>query len=244
MASAISGVRQWRRIGLELGDHVGHARGHRPPVLNAKAHVGEHPLDGLDDLGAARFLVDTLEMDVDDAFAQRAGGGLYPLEGGEAAGFVAHDGEDGMHDEADFDPAFGEFGQHRIHQERHVVVDDLEHGIVARPLVTVCIGSVETDLRHARLAHGQQRPCIRGELGELARVVTHEVFGDGVGEQRGDEILRHLAVVAAQDVAGRGDQRRFGALFIGAGKVGGCHGVVPRRARPRSRLAFLKPPGA
>src|SRR5262249_12563536 len=105
---------------------------------------------------------------------------------------------------------------------------------VAQALVTGWIGGVETDLRHTRLAHGEQRPCIRGEFGELARVVTHEVFRNRVSEQRGDEILRHLAIVAAQDVAGRGDQRRFGALFIGAGKVGGCHDIVPWRA-PRGQ---------
>jgi hypothetical protein len=223
--------RQWRRIGLELGDHVRHARGHRPPVLNAEADIGKRPLDRLDDLGAARFLLDTLDMDVDDAFAQRAGGGLRALEGGETAGRVAHDAQHGMHDETDFDPALGELGQDRIHQERHVVVDDLEHQIVAQPLVACGVESLETDLRNARFAHGEQRPCIRGKLGELARVVAHEVFGDRVGEQRGDEILGNLAIVAAQDVAGGRDQRRFGALFIGAGKVGGCHGVLPRRAR-------------
>jgi hypothetical protein len=222
------GRRQWRRIGLEPGDHVRHARGHRPPVLNAEAHVDEHALDRLDDLGAARFLLDTLDMDVDDAFAQRPGNGLRALEGGEMPRRVARDAQHGMHDETHFDPALGEHRQHRIHQERHVVVDDLEHRIVARPLVTGRVESFETDLRHARLAYREQRPRIRGELGELARVVAHEVFGDRVGEQRGDEILGNLAIFAAQDVAGGRDQRRFGALFVGAGRVGCCHSIQVR----------------
>ena len=222
---------QRRRIGLEPGDHVRHARHHRPPVVNADAHVGEHPLDGLDDLGAARFFLDALDMHVDDAFAQRAGSRLGALEGGQPAGIVAHHGEHGMHDETHVEPALGELGQHRIHQERHVVVDDFEHRIRAQPLVTGQVGRVEPDLRHAGLAHREQRPGVRGELGKLARVVPQEVFGDRVGEQRGDEILRHLAIVAAQDFAGRGDQRRFGAFLIAPGKIGGCHGVVPRRAR-------------
>ena len=52
------GDRQRRRIGLELGDHVGDARRHRAPVLDAGAHIGEHPLDRRDDLGASRLLVD------------------------------------------------------------------------------------------------------------------------------------------------------------------------------------------
>jgi len=79
------------------------------------------------------------------------------------------------------------------------------------------------------------------ELGELARVVTHEVFGHRVSKQRGDEILRDLAIVAAQDFAGGGDQRGFGSLFIGAGKIGGCHGIVPRHARPADKGRSLIP---
>jgi hypothetical protein len=36
-------------------------------------------------------------------------------------------------------------------------------------------------------------------------------------------------MAGAQDFGRRGDQRRFGTLFIGAGKVGGYHVVFPRR---------------
>jgi len=93
---------------------------------------------------------------------QPAVGGLRALEGGETAGVVAHDREHGMHDEADLDTAVGELGQNRIHQEWHVVIDDLEHRLAAQPLVTGHTGGIEADLRHARLAHGKQRPGIRG----------------------------------------------------------------------------------
>src|ERR1700736_4057244 len=109
-ASAISAAGNGGGLALEPGDHVRHARGHRPPVLNAEAHVDEHALDRLDDLGAPRFLVDTLDMDVDDAFAQRPGSGLRALEGGETPRRVARDAQHGMHDETDFDAALGEHG--------------------------------------------------------------------------------------------------------------------------------------
>ena len=39
-----------------------------------------------------------------------------------------------MHDEADIDAAVGELRQDRVDQERHVVIDDLEHRFVATPL--------------------------------------------------------------------------------------------------------------
>jgi len=40
-----------------------------------------------------------------------------------------------------------------------------------------------------------------------------------VSKNPGDEIRRDLTMAAAQDFTRRGNQRRFGTLFIGAGKV-------------------------
>ena len=57
--------------------------------------------------------------------------GRAPLKAGQTAGGVALDREDRMHDEANVEAALGELGQHRIDQERHVVVDDLEHRVGA-----------------------------------------------------------------------------------------------------------------
>ena len=87
-----------------------------------------------------RLVVDALDMNVDEALAQRPGRrGPEPLEGGQTAGVVTLDGKDGMHDEADVDAEVGELGEDRIDQKRHVVIDDLEHRIGcrrARPPVT------------------------------------------------------------------------------------------------------------
>ncbi len=62
-----------------------------------------------------------------------------------------------------------------------------------------------------------------------------------MGEERDDEIFRHVAIAASQDLAGCGNERRFGAFFIRAGKVSGCHRVVPRRA-PRVTLSWHQVP--
>ena len=137
-------IRRHRRpVGFELGDHVLDTFQHRPPVGDTEADVGEHPLDGRHDVSAAGLVVDRLEMDVDHAFAQRSGSRLGILEGDEAAGIVAHDGQNGMYDEAHIDAAVGELRQHRVEQERHVVIDDLQHrssraapGLAAGPTVS------------------------------------------------------------------------------------------------------------
>src|SRR3977135_1226944 len=72
-------------------------------------------------------------------------------------------------------------------------------------------------------APGGAAPGIGADLRQLARAIAHEVFRHRVGKQPGDEILRDPAVLAAQDFRGCGDERLLGALFIGAGKSGGCH---------------------
>ena len=179
--------RQRRRIGLELGDQLGDPRRHRTPVLHGDAHVGEHVRDGAHDLGAARLLVDALDVDLDEALAQRsAGGGARALEAGQTAGAVALDGEHRMHDQADLHAMLGELGEHRIDQERHVVVDDLEDRGGLEPLVDGGDGGrVEAHLGDAGLAVREKRPGSGRELGELARVVAHEVLGHRAREQRG-----------------------------------------------------------
>ncbi len=71
--------------------------------------------DRVHDLGAARLVVDALDVDMDEAFAQRAAGaGPAALEADETAGAVALDGEHRMHDQADVDAALGQLGQHRV----------------------------------------------------------------------------------------------------------------------------------
>ena len=71
--------RHRRRVGFELDDHILDALHHRPPVGNAEADVGKHPLDGRDDVGAARLIIDRFEMDVDDALARASRERLWPL---------------------------------------------------------------------------------------------------------------------------------------------------------------------
>ncbi len=119
--------RQRRRIVLDLGDDLADARHHRPPVLHAEAHVGEHAADRLDDLVLPRLVLDALDVDVDEALAPRgADRRAVAAEADQRAGLVALDREDRMQHEPHIDALLGELGHHRVEQERHVVVDHLD----------------------------------------------------------------------------------------------------------------------
>ena len=118
--------RQRRRIGFQLGDDGVDALEHRPPVLHRKPHLAEHRLQRMHDGFAQRVIFDRIDMDVDETLA-RAVSGVSRAESGELAGRVALDAEDRMRDQPHGEMALGQFAHHRIEQERHVVVDDLDH---------------------------------------------------------------------------------------------------------------------
>ena len=78
----------------------------------------------LHDLGAHGFVGDRLEVEMDEALA-RIAGGVRRAERHELAA-VALDAEHRMRHQPHVEPALGEFAHHRVDQERHVVVDDLD----------------------------------------------------------------------------------------------------------------------
>ena len=90
---------------------------------------------------------------------------------------------------------------------------------------------VEADLGSSRLAHREQRPGVRGKLGELARVVAHEVFGRRIDKQGGQEIGGGVAMRTAQNLGSGRDQRRARALLIALGTIDNGHYRRPRRTR-------------
>ena len=159
------------------------------------------------------------------------GAALASLRAVRRPGRVARDGQNGMHDEANVDAAFGQLRQHRVDQERHVVVDDLEHRLRC---------AAAPGLRAAPPYRGgcSARPACARRAGTRRR---RQVRRAGAGRSAEDlpgpreQKSRRRNPPESRDgrragFARRGDQRRFGTLFIGAGKVGGYHVVFPRRA--------------
>ena len=68
-----------RRIAFQVGDDVGDPMQHRPPVLHGQAHLAEHLLDRLHDLGTFGLIANRRDMDLHDAFTQRAFARRTPL---------------------------------------------------------------------------------------------------------------------------------------------------------------------
>ena len=117
--------RQRRRIGLEIGDDAIGALEHGAPVLHRQPHFAEHTCERAHDIGARGLVGDRLEMDMDEALARVAGGVGSAQR--QKLGAVALHAEHRMRHQLHGEAAFGEFAHHRIDQERHVVVDDLDH---------------------------------------------------------------------------------------------------------------------
>ena len=225
--------RQRRRIVLDLDDQLADARQHRPPVGDAQPHVAEHRVDRLDDLLLARLVLDALDMDVDEAFAPRgADRRSVAAEADQRAGVVALDGEDRMQHQAHVEPLLGQLGHHRVEQERHVAVEHLDDRDRLDALGAHRAGPrLEAHLRRRRLALLQEQPGGFGEVGELARLVAHEILRRRAGEHHRREAVRNAAAQAFQDRAGLLDQPAGGALLVAAELRLDVHALLPRPVR-------------
>jgi hypothetical protein len=128
----------------------------------------------------------------------------------ELAGLAARDRKDRVGDQARDQTALGQFSHHRVDQERHIVVDDLDHRDRLHLLAIRRIRRLEADFR--RPACGlRKRPLRRAP--QLGGVVTDKVLGRGTPEQQRNEIVRHVAFAAAQELCGRVDAGARGAVL-------------------------------
>ena len=155
------------------------------------------------------------DMDVDEAFARLVlvVAALRSAAPSSLPALSRVDRQDRMHDQARRQAALGQFGHHRIDQERHVVVDDLDHRDRLEMLAVRRRRLLEADFRRAGLAGGEERPGLAGERREFGGVVADQVLRRGAAEQQRDKIVRHVALVAAQELCGRIDAGARGALL-------------------------------
>ena len=104
-------------------------------------------------------------MNVQQALAPRAG------KFGKVSARIALHRQDRMRHQRRLDPLLGDFGKGAVEQERHVVVDHLEHGDVARRAGAGddVVDRPDTDmarrarLRQVRIGAGRQMLQILGE---------------------------------------------------------------------------------
>ena len=116
----------------------------------------------------------------------------------QPAGRVALDRQHRMDDEMDAQTVPRQLDREAVDQERHVVIDDLDHGVGRLPAVLLELGVVDTDLRLARrafLAEAQLRQC---RTVEIERVTFGQIFGRDIAEVGPYEPLGDPGLVAGQ----------------------------------------------
>jgi hypothetical protein len=146
------GGRQPAARRLEAADHLLQARAHRLPVLDRGAHVGEHFGDPRLELRELRGVALAVDLDVHEGLEPplRRVGGL--VERHQFAALVAHDTQHRVNHEVQREALPVHFHRHRIDEERHIVVHDLDHRVRALPAVLLARRVVGA---HFRLARGK-----------------------------------------------------------------------------------------
>jgi hypothetical protein len=210
---AALGVRQAGRIGAELGDRRLDPLQHGAPVLHGGADVGQHGFECMHDCGAARF-VDRIDQRHDDAFAQAVACRSDP-EMRQLTGAVALDGQHGMDGKLHLEPLLGEFRQHRVEQERHVVVDQRD----GRDGAALAGGGMDArrstmHLRRSRRAVGQEIPGLDRNAGQQFARQWREVLGCAALPQFDDEIRWDVGARCADKRDRRPDQPVPDALVL------------------------------
>ena len=194
-------VRDRQLAGGQFRSHLHHLLAHLRPVAHRQAHVVQHRrhrvLDVLERI--ARLAVD---LHVDQRF------GLALAHRLQLAAAAAADRHHRVAEHVHADAQVGQCHGHRIDQERHVVIDHLQHGVAGLPAVALHRGVEQPHVGRARLAPareveeivGKRSPRIRGVQGQL-------VFGQAVVEGLGEQACILLPVLAGQGTDGAQDRR-------------------------------------
>ena len=142
-----------RRAGarrLHAREHVEHARLHRLPVLDRGAHIGQHLGDARFELGQLRRIGLAVDLQMHERFQPAFWRSIGSGYGDDLALAVALDAQHRVHQEVQRQPLAVHLHRHRVDQEGHVVVDDLDHGMRARPAVLLAHRVVHADPYLAR----------------------------------------------------------------------------------------------
>ena len=138
---------------------------------------------------------------------------------------VAPDADDRVDDQVDAAPEPVQLRAHRVDEERHVVVDDLDDGVRRRPAVLLELGCVDANPRLAALAAGAEVQMRQRGAVEVADAALQQVvgrYGAVVDADEGFEPRRLLlGELAAGVLDGLLDQTGLGLVRLRA------HGLSP-----------------
>ncbi|CAM5688711.1 hypothetical protein SMICM304S_03232 [Streptomyces microflavus] len=176
-----------RLAGQVFGDPEGGVA-HLPPVLDGLPYVGQDAQQVGGDLLEVRAVGLAVDLDVDPGLDEGVvrqlglptalrGAGAAGEHLDELAGDIAADGDLRVDHDMDAAPLPGQLVGDGVHEERHVVGDDLDDGVAAGPAVRLDGRGVHADVGGAlRTVLGQ--PVVRGGGAvDIDRVPAAEVLG-------------------------------------------------------------------
>jgi hypothetical protein len=183
---------------------------------------------------------------MDEALALAGGRHMRRVVGGQLVLRIALDGHHRMGDETDSDTLAAQLGQHRIDQERHIVIDDFEqrHRAEAfgRQLAACYRRVLQPDLRRARLADLEEIPGMARERRDLVRRIGRDILEDDIAEQRrgefgGDAGRAAILCAVLGQLRRRGAQQLLAGVFLGGGGEVIGHEGAPKEIRIKNGLS-------
>ncbi len=185
-------LRDRRGIGLDLFDDPHQPRPHLLVVGAGAPNVGQHACDVRGQRVEALRLHDAIDLGVNEGLAVSIGC-TVGRDARQRPVLVALHREDRMDDEVHRQAVPIDLHRHRVDEERHVVVDDLDDRV--RRLPAVARGRVEhTHARLTGVARAGEAPVRERRAVHIGRRALLEVFRIDLPEIAGDETLEDVAL--------------------------------------------------
>src|SRR5579862_5158612 len=220
--------RQRRRCGFRLAGNRLQRPAHLLPVRHRAAYVVEdsgEPRRQRLALGSVWLAGD---LDLHPGFAKAT---LRRVERQERAGVVARHREHRMDRQADLAAALVDRRGHRIDEERHVVVDDLDDRVRRGPAVGRARGVVDPQQRAARPAAGGKAPQRQRRVAQRLGAARRDVARRHVRVHLGDEAGQQRALGALRALLGQG--LGIAQTLLRCGLDRARHGGPPSRSETR-----------
>ena len=197
---------------------------HGLPVAHRKPYVGEHGEDACAHVREPARIHGAVDLDVLPGLRARADrrvAGAFL----QATAAIAHNVQHRVHHHVQRESAVVQHHGQRVDEKRHVVRDDLDHGVRRGPAVLGLAGIEDTYQRPAGAADRAETQLVDRGCGERGRCAAAQV------------VLVHAAVVRLHEVRGRHGRARLRGSrvrrdridqVLAYGRDDSCHCLVPR----------------